>query len=159
IGLSAAMLFCASIQAQVSNDHCSGAIPITGSAVLGSNVGATIGPEPLPSCLTMSRDVWYAFVPPCNGVYTVSTCAAATDFNTIVAVWDGAGGCGTLAPVSCSDVCSAGAFQGASITLALNFNHSYYVSVGGNFGATGNFSLSVTLGAAMSLSFFSSTTG
>jgi len=154
LGVLVVWLMAAPLRGQVANDTCATAIPIASAAVVGTNVGATAGPDPLPTCLTMTGDVWYSFTPPCSGLYTVSTCAAATTFGTIVAVWDGAAGCGGLSLLACSDVCVAGAFSGASCTVSLTVGHAYFVSVGGNGGSTGTFGLSLTLGAAMTLSFF-----
>jgi hypothetical protein len=157
--LGALALACASLAAQVSNDTCATAVALTGIAVAGTNVGATTGPDPLPGCAPMTGDVWYAWTAPCSGTYTASTCAAATSFSTIVAVWGSSGSCATLLPLACSDVCSAGAFQGASATFQAVTGGLYYVSVGGNSGTTGAFELSLTLGAAMSVAFFDSGPG
>jgi hypothetical protein len=149
----------APLRAQAPNDACAGAVPITGSPLVASNAGATTGPDPIPSCSSMTGDVWFSFVPPCTGTYTASTCAAPTTFGTVVAIWDGTGGCGALAEIACSDLCSSGAFLGASAAAVLNAGQPYFISVGGTLGITGTFGLSVTLGAAMTLSFFSSGSG
>ena len=50
-----------------------------------------------------------------------------------------------------------GRLPGASCTASLTVGHAYFVSVGGNGGQHRHLRLSVTLGAAMALSFF--TTG
>lgn len=154
-----ACLFAGTLRAQVPNDTCAGAVPLPPATLVASNVGATAGPDPIPSCATVTGDVWFSFVPGCNGTYTASTCSAATTFGTVVAIWDGAGGCGALTEVACSDVCSGGAFLGASASAALTAGHPYFISVGGTLGGAGAFGLSVGLGASMSLSFFSTTTG
>ena len=59
-----------------ANNTCATAIPIGNTVILGSNVGATTGPDPLPSCQTVTGDVWYSWVAPCNGAWTVSTVAS-----------------------------------------------------------------------------------
>jgi hypothetical protein len=147
-----ALSWCASAPAQVANDNCATAIPITATVTGATNVGATLGPDPVPTCPTMTGDVWYSWVAPCNGAYTASTCGGSTNFSTIVAVWTGA--CGGLTQVGCSDVCVSGALQGASVTFMAIVGTAYRISVGGNSGATGTFDLSLTLGAGMSLGFF-----
>lgn len=153
-------LFGAGLRAQApANDTCAAAIPIGNAVVIGSNVGATAGTDPLPSCQTVTGDVWYSWVAPCNGTWTVSTCAAATDFATVVSVWDGSAGCGSLTELACSDVCAAGPFLGSSASFMPATGTLYLISVGGNSGAAGNFALSVSLGASMSVSFFSNGPG
>lgn len=147
------------LRAQVQNDHCPGAIVLGTATLTGSNTGATSGPEPLGTCQTAGADVWYSWVPPCSGVYTVSTCSATTNFATVVTVWDGFAGCVLPVEAGCSDVCASGGFQGAAAVVNATLNHQYYVSVGGIAGATGTFTLSASLGAAMTLSFFSNGPG
>jgi hypothetical protein len=144
---------------QVPNDTCATSILIAGTSVSGTNVGASTGPDPLPPCATVSGDVWYAWVAPCNATYTASTCAAATNFATIVAVWDGAASCGSLVPVACSDLCTSGAFQGAAASFVATAGTVYFISVGGISGNAGGFELSITSGVAMTLLFFSNGSG
>jgi hypothetical protein len=159
LGVLGACLIAGALRAQVPNDTCAGAIPLGAVVVVASNVGATAGPDPLPGCAAVTGDVWFSFVPGCNGTYTVSTCAAATSFGTVVTVWDGAGGCGALVELTCSDVCTGGSFLGASASASLVVGHPYFISVGGTLGGAGTFSLSASLGASMALSFFSTSLG
>jgi hypothetical protein len=144
----------APLSSQIANDTCVTAIPVTGASIIGTNVGATTGPDPLPACSIPTGDVWYSWVAPCSGTYTASTCAVITNFPTIVAIWHGIAGCGSLIQVTCSDVCAAGAFSGASTAFLANAGAVYFVSVAGNFGASGTFELTLALGASMTLSFF-----
>lgn len=145
--------------AQASNDGCSTAIPIGSVSVTGSNAGATTGPDPVPACAPMTGDVWFSWTAPCNGSYTASTCAPATNFGTVVAVWSAPSGCAGLVPIGCSDVCIAGPHAGAAVTFVAVVGVAYVVSVGGNGGGFGTFELSLTLGAAMSLTFVGGATG
>ena len=95
-------LGCVDLPGQVTNDTCGGAINITeGIPVLGSNVGATVGPDPV-AC-NAGSDVWYAVVLNCNTQYLASTCDAATTFDTVLSVWSAPSGCGGLALVGCND--------------------------------------------------------
>jgi hypothetical protein len=128
-----------------------------GSPIVAANAGATTGPDPTPACQTVTRDLWFSFTAPCFGLYTASTCSAVTDFTSVVSVWTGT--CGALVPVTCSDVCAGGGFQGASATFQATGGVTYLVSVGGAFGATGTFELRISLGAAMSMFLFGGTAG
>jgi hypothetical protein len=156
--LTLVLVACAAL-GQAPNDACVTASATTGGPLLGSNAGATTGPDPVPLCAAMTGDVWYSFTAPCAGVYTASTCAAVTTFATAVAVWSAAAGCGSLVELACSDACGTGAYLGASATFSTVAGTTYLISVGGNAGTSGVFELSVTLGAAMSVAFFSSGPG
>jgi hypothetical protein len=158
--LAAACIASAALPAQApANDHCASAVTLGAAAVAGTNVAATTGPEPVPSCQTSGKDVWYSWVAPCAGTYTISTCSPATNFATVVAVWDGFAGCPAIVEAGCSDFCVSGGFQGASAIFNAAAGHQYYVSVGGISGASGTFSLSASLGPAMTLAFFSAGPG
>jgi hypothetical protein len=152
--------FVASLSAQAVNDACAAATSINGPApILGSNVGATTGPDPVPACAPMTDDVWYAWTAPCNGTYTASTCAAATNFGTVLAVWGAPSFCTNLVPIACSDVCIAGPHLGAAVTFQATVGSAYRISVGANGVGSGTFELSIALGSAMSLTFFGGGTG
>jgi hypothetical protein len=143
------------LPAQAVNDTCATAIPVMeGVPVVGSNVGATTGPDPT-GC-NAGADVWYAFVASCTGQYVASTCFSATTFDTVVAVWSGTAGCGALTAVGCNDDnCAIG---GPANTSRVNFTATagnvYHVSVGGKLSLTGTFGLQVSLTPVMTLGFF-----
>jgi hypothetical protein len=145
--------------AQVSNDTCLNAVFMTeGTPAPGTNVGATIGPEPVAVCGSMGADVWFVFYPNCTGPLTVTTCDPITTFDTVIAVWDGANGCGALVPLICND---DNCGLSSSVTFQATTWNPYYVSVGGYLGATGSFMLTVNPGGGtgMSLGFFDSGPG
>lgn len=155
--LAALLVLAASVLrvgAQAPNDTCATAVPITiGVPVLGSNVGATTGPDPVSCASTL--DVWYTITLPCNAQYVVSTCDAATNFDTVVAVWQAPAGCGALVPLACNDDnCGLPGFATRSrVTFTGSAGATCLISVGGRLGATGAFSLSMSLIAVMSLTF------
>jgi hypothetical protein len=135
------------------NDHCFGALSITeGAVTAGTTQNSTTGGggvcpgDPVGSCSVMSNDVWYIFVASCSGQYEARTCVGATSFDTVVAVWDGAGGCGNLVEIGCNDTggCAI-ANQGNSAIATWNATagNLYYISVGGFIGLTGTFDLVV----------------
>jgi hypothetical protein len=146
-----------------SNDYCSAAVPITPGVVTpGSNVNATTGGgscpgDPVGTCSLMSGDVWYSFFATCAGSYDASTCVGATNYDSVVAVWDGSGGCASLVELACSDDnCQLGGqFLSSTATWVATANTTYYISVGGFLGATGTFDLLVNPSpGAMTLGFF-----
>lgn len=148
------------ILGQVPNDTCTGAIVISeGVPVIGSNVGATTGPDPV-AC-NATNDVWYAIVLNCGTQYVASTCGAGTNFDTLLSVWNGAAGCGALTLVGCNDnnCPTPGPTFASRVTFTASAGGIYYVSVGGKLGGGGSFSLRVDLVPVMTLAFFYSGPG
>lgn len=90
-----------------SNDACADALPLRDGATVVSNRGATTDGGQLPAeCNSLGNpelynDVWYEYVPTCDGTATMSFCADfATPLDTKMAVYETS--CdGTL--VACSD--------------------------------------------------------
>ena len=151
----AAAALAAGAAAQAPNDSCATASPIVeGVPLVAASTGATTGPDPV-AC-GAGNDVWFSFTPACAGQYTVSTCAAATIFDTVLAVWNGAAGCGALTLVGCND--NNCALTGHAFASRVNFTASagglYLISVGGKLGATGIFELQASLTTVMTLAFF-----
>ena len=153
--MTAISLLSAGAFAQLANDSCATAAFLSPGGVLaGSNVGATTGPDPVATCGGMSADVWFVFSPPCSGVMTASTCNPGTAFDTVIAIWDGTNGCGTLVPLGCNDDSCTTTFLSSTVTFPVTAGSVYYVSVGGYSGATGYFAVGVTYGAnGISLAF------
>jgi hypothetical protein len=147
------------------NDHCAApqviaeGVPTAGTTQNSTTGGGGPCPgDPVGTCSVMSNDVWYAFQATCTGAYEARTCASGTDFDTVVAVWDGTGGCGALVEVGCNDTggCTLPGLGNAAVaTWNATAGTLYYVSVGGFIGLTGNFGLVVgPTGANPVLSFF-----
>jgi hypothetical protein len=145
-----------------ANDLCSNATGIAENVMVTStNVNATSGGgacpgDPLGQCSLVANDVWYAFVPSCTTLYEARTCVGSTNFDTVVTVWDGSGGCGSLVEVGCND--DAGCpTPGQSLSSITQFyaqaGNLYYVSVGGFLGGTGTFDLLVSQASALTLLF------
>jgi hypothetical protein len=140
--------------AQVPNDTCSNAIFVSeGVPTPGTNIGATVGPDLVGVCGGMGADVWYVFYPNCSGAQTATTCDPSSNFDTVLAAWDGTNGCGSLVPLVCNDD-SCG--LRSSITFQATVGTFYYISVGGYNGATGTFTLNVGPGggSGIALNFF-----
>jgi hypothetical protein len=96
-------------------------------------------------------------------MFTATTCQAGTNFNTVVAVWDGTTGCGGLLAMGCNDNitggCPGGTGLESKVTWTATAGTPYYVSVGGSFGANGNFSLLVSPNTTPILTFISAGPG
>jgi hypothetical protein len=147
-----------------ANDFCSAAVVLSaGVPVLGSNLTASTGPDPVvTSCgFNNGPDVWYVFVPTCSGTYEVTTCQGTnTGMDTVLGVWDATAGCGSLVPVACNDDdptgCSGGVYFGleSRTSWLANAGTAYMISVAGYAGNTGNFGVVVTSLSGMTLNFF-----
>ena len=105
----------AAIAAAPANDAFAAPVPLTvGSEISGSNVDATVETgEPNPTnssqantCLAITggpncgTSVWYTFLAPSNGQFTIDTCDGGTDFRSVVGVYTGT--LGALAEVGYS---------------------------------------------------------
>jgi hypothetical protein len=157
---AACLLALQPLRAQQPNDTCATAIMIAeGVPVPGSTVGATTGPNPV-AC-NATNDVWYSVVLACGAQYVASTCNPGTSFDTVLSIWNGAGGCAAPVLVGCNDnnCATAGQTFASRVTFTASAGGLYYVSVGGKLTTTGPFTLRVDLVPVMTLSFFNSGSG
>src|SRR5882724_6344115 len=120
------------------NDQCSSAAAMAEATLYTVNTaGATSTGDPVPSCASLGKGVWYTFTPAANGVVTISTCSS--DFDTVVSVYTGA--CGSLSAVSgaCNDdngtACTS---SRASLSFSGTAGITYRILAGGYGGASGN---------------------
>ncbi len=127
------------------NDECSTAVLLTSNAVSGSNTLAFTATGS-GDCTTASKNVWYAYAPTADGELTASLLhhGGSADFDTALAVY--AGWCGSLQQVACNDDfdLSSGVLQ-SEATFPVSAGVLYFVSIGGYFGHSGNFTLSLLL--------------
>lgn len=124
-----------------AQDRCFNALPLLNGLTAGNNIGATTGSDPVMICGSAFKDVWYAYVAPCSGVVTVNTCNPSTNFDTVLAAWEGSCGCNALLLLDCNDDFCGTRSQ---ITFTAAAGATYYVTVAGFNGASGSFTLSVT---------------
>ncbi|MDO7849881.1 T9SS type A sorting domain-containing protein, partial [Hymenobacter sp. M29] len=127
------------------NDLCTDAIALTcGQTVNGTTVGATTAGDPTGTCSTITIDgggVFYSVVGTGRAI-TVSTCAAATSFDTKLFVYRG--GCGAFICVAANDDITCAARQYASgVTFNSTLGTTYYIMVSGYGTANGTFALNV----------------
>jgi len=124
----------------VLNDECEDRIVLDLGPTDFQNGGATTNPgDPAFPCGTgVGGDVWFNYTAPCAGTLIVDTCGS--DFDTVVAVYDGAG-CppGTL--LGCNDDAGGGSAcpgtQQSSVSVAISGGQTVKIRVGGNNDARG----------------------
>ncbi|UOG75078.1 T9SS type A sorting domain-containing protein [Hymenobacter tibetensis] len=155
--LATALLLAPAAWAQApANDNCTGAIPLTVGAICtlttGTNVNATDGATPAPSCgdtsIPASKDVWYSLVVPAGGSFNVSTSAVAgSSFDdTVVEIYSGT--CNSLTSIGCNDDILDGEERFSSVTVrGQTPGNTVYVRVFGFDAsvATGQFGICATL--------------
>lgn len=128
------------------NDLCADAEPIAcGDVVIASTETANNEPG-LGTCTTslgVGPGVWYSIVGT-GGTISVTTCGAATDFDTKLGVFSGS--CGSLVCVGGDDdefgTCSFSGLQ-SRVTFGSTVGETYYIYVTGFSTSTGTFELSV----------------
>jgi hypothetical protein len=136
--------------AQVSNDECAGAVPVTlgtnpapaASGNFYSNVGATTSAGYPATCATLNSDVWFSFTPSTTGVYQITTSTptgftAGTETDTVVAVYRSCTAGAVCSVLGCDDDSGTGLLSQLSVGLA--GGQTYYIRVG-------DFSTSVNTG-------------
>lgn len=138
---------CASSPMPITNDECSGAIPLTvnsnqlcSSVTSGSVVGATASPQSSTACGgTENDDVWFSFVATSTD-HTISlTNVAGSTTDMYHSVWTGTCPSLTLFPGSCSD-------PNTSNLTGLTPGTTYYVRVytwSSSSGATSTFDICI----------------
>lgn len=133
--------------AVASNDVCVGALPLANGANAISNVGATLGADPLPAlpCAVlgaMDGDIWFTYTATATGNHEFNTCNPGGGWDTDMAIYDGTGGCGALVQVACNGdgvgLVGCQLFY-SRIQVALTAGTTYYVRIGswdpGDFGS------------------------
>ncbi len=132
-----------SMTAPPANDNFANGAVLTGRTAswLGTNVGATKeAGEPTLKGNTGGASVWFTWVAPASGVYSLNT--LGSDFDTTLGVYTGSS-VTSLKLVASNDDDTANGL----LTSALNFNATagttYHFVVDGYNGATGNISLNL----------------
>lgn len=140
-----------------SNDEPCNAITITpsisGSFITGSTINATTTTTPTTatSCATAANDVWYKFVIPSSGSFTIVTKAGSMT-NAVIGVY--AGNCSTLSGGT-SSLCKDNNTNGTKMPVmpltSTKAGSILYIRVWGYGGTTGTFTIGV-------LNYYSTTT-
>lgn len=100
----------------------------------GATTGAT-GTD-ITSCAYLDMaDVWFVYVPPADGVATLSLCGSG--FDTTLAIFDECGG----TELACNDDWCG---KGSQVTVSVDPGEDYWVRISGYGGGTGDYSLLIT---------------
>ncbi len=137
------------VPATPTNDLCSATVPLLpcNGSVLGTTTLSTSIGDPTAACNAVtiepaSGGVFYRFIGT-GGSVTLSTCDAATTFDTKLFVYTGS--CANLVCVTANDDVTCTPRQYASsLTFTSVTGTTYYVFVSGYNGATGDFRLTST---------------
>jgi hypothetical protein len=118
-----------------ANDNFGSAQSLSGerATVYGDNTSATKQPgEPNHAGNQGGASVWWRFIAPRSGTYTIHTCSTA--FNTLLAVYTGAG-VGSLTQIASNDdVGNCGAFGGTSyLQFEAIGGTTYHLAVDGKY--------------------------
>ncbi len=89
------------------------------------------------------NDVWYFYRPATSGLLTVTTCDAATTFDTILSVHTAAPGT-TSNQIACNDDACGGSGLQSSTSANVTGGETYWIRVSGYGGATGALGLTLT---------------
>ncbi len=149
---------CVNAISMIFSDYDLGISTISCVAISGTTVNATAEPgEPSGSCVpVVDNTVWYAFVSPSCGPFTmtVSTDNPGTTYDTRVIVWEATGGACNFAGFvekGCNNDATGGCIGGSpSAASTLTFSGLtqgalHYIVVEGNNSDTGPFDLTVTV--------------
>ena len=126
-------------------DDCSGALAVSfGNHGPFTNAGATASLPAWPcgagGANGPGADVWFSYVAPGNGTLTVDTCGG--NFDGLLEIFDGTGGCSALVSLGCDDDYCGGASM-SQLSVPVTNGTLYYIRVGGWNSLTGTFPLNV----------------
>ncbi|NNC95156.1 MAG: T9SS type A sorting domain-containing protein [Chitinophagales bacterium] len=124
------------------NNLCINAVPITcGETAYGNNINSTSAGTPA-SCLTAihGNGVWYQ-ITGTGDQFTINSCNASTDFNTIIEVYSGS--CGNFTCIAGNDDNQACSDTSTSkVVFTSNLATIYYIYVSGD-NVSGNFGIAI----------------
>jgi len=139
------LLLCTALAAQVANDECTGAVAVSsGTNGPFQNIGATQSLPTWPCNAGFGTDVWFVYVPSCNGTATFDTCGAF--FDTVMQVFE----VGACSGNSCANRFAAGGpcnndwcGQQSRVTMSVAADCRYYIRVAGAGALWGTFPLNI----------------
>lgn len=127
------------------NDTCDTALPVTLGLVTFDNLAAGSDGSTFLGCglgfNTLDNDVWFRFVAPAAGPVVISSCGS--EFDTAIAVLDGATGCSSPATaIACDDnfdcdQLPATPDTGSRVVFEAAAGQAYFVRVGSRVGGRG----------------------
>lgn len=110
------------ITADVANDACADATPITGAGSWSVCTRDANGSPGNPCQAIVSPDLWYVYTADCTSLVRFSTCGGASTYDTAIALFDGCGG----NPLGCND----DYFDGTGYPCALDSRVDRYLRQG-----------------------------
>ncbi len=140
------------VEFTANNDACANAKPIMGTGeFLFNTIGMTKdgADDELCGCGSvfdpdMAADVWYDWLAPSSGVFTVSTVGLAGGSDTVLGVHDG--GCGSVS-LACNNDAVA---RESEVHFRAIAGNNYLIRVGANLGSSGTVgSFSISTGATL----------
>jgi hypothetical protein len=119
-----------------SNDNCNNRIGVALGATPFTTVGATTDGPTHAGCITPLNDVWFNHPQQVSNRLRIYTCDAATNFDTVLAVYRG-NGCANFATrlMACND--DSCGLQ-SSVWIIATAGDNYVIRIGGFNGATGS---------------------
>jgi hypothetical protein len=138
----AGLALAAPVCAQSGNNSCTNATPIPGPGTYsGTTVGASNDGTANCGASEGSPDVWYTYTPAENKLLVVETCGLA-NWDTVLSIHTGCRGAPGATVLACNDdACGLQTIVQTSVTAGI----SYLIRVSGYSGATGAYSIRVTL--------------
>jgi hypothetical protein len=138
----AAAAFFASGTALAQSETCAAATLIGVGTYSGTTAGATNDGDGGCGSTASTPDVWYKYIAPASQQLIVTTCSLA-GWDTVLSLHSGCPGNSTNALACNDDNCGVQ----SRITATLVAGQTYYIRVGGYNGATGPFSIDVSVAA------------
>ncbi|MGB0715392.1 MAG: hypothetical protein ACPGXK_05910 [Phycisphaerae bacterium] len=137
---------------ETQGDNCFFPFVISDGNLDFTSLGATTdGPDEPSACVGevsfIEKDVWFRYQATCTGTTTVSTCG--TSYDTMLAVYQGAGCPAADTALACSDDDCGQLFLASRVTFEAIADETYLIRVGGRDGASGNGFLHVECGQAL----------
>jgi len=134
-----------------TNDDCVSATPvIVGTYAFDTTAATNSALAIAASCTdgagtTLNKDVWYRFIPECDGTATVSTCGTAA-FDTRIVVYTSSFNCPTVASnvLACNDDGSGCSALTSTVSFPCTSIGQYYVRIGSKLSVGGAGTVSMT---------------
>jgi hypothetical protein len=134
-----------SFRIDIANDNCAGAFPLYGFGITEYFYTGDASDSPAEPCGLIGSDVWYCWTADTDGYATASTCGYNTDYDTVVAVYDG---CNCNADLlGCQDDASSDCYYNglqSIVSWGATAGSSYLIRVGGYSSDSGDAELSIT---------------
>lgn len=122
------------------NDTCELATPISVGETQIDSTDASSSGDVIPGCLfsMLSKDLWFTFEPPHDGLVRIGTCNGAYGIDGLTLA---TGTCGALTAVACADFSSDCPLGGAALEAYVEEGTTYHLRVGSSQQGEGTLSI------------------